>query len=85
MVSLKEKPLVYSAKTSYNIDVKAFYCQDVKEAVLELIKWHKSLKFENLTIESEDLQDKIYHNDRIDTNLQKIKEIFGDFEEYKSL
>lgn len=34
-MNLKDKPLVHEAKTPYGVDVKAFYYQDVKEAVLE--------------------------------------------------
>lgn len=41
MKSLKDKKLVHIAKTTYGVDVKAYYYQDVKEAVLGFLEYEK--------------------------------------------
>lgn len=65
--------MVFEAKTPYGVKVKAFYYQDVKEAVLE---FEKILKGDLLGLFGKDE----YEQPHIQELLQDYKKIFGDWE-----
>lgn len=70
-------------------DIKAFYYQDVKRAVLELLKIkqndlidieeYKKYPAELTTKGFLDVEDVIEHNENIESDIFDIKRIFGDF------
>jgi hypothetical protein len=68
-------------------EFKVFYYEAVKEAVDKFIEYKKSCMFEldedydrYNPDEVNDYYEKKHHNNNIETDLEKIKEIFGDFE-----
>ena len=83
-MTLKEKEETIETYNGELLEV--FHEKDVKETLLKYIDWKKSLLFD-LTIEYDTYDEddvnlhnmKKRHNERIETDLQRIKALFGDF------